>query len=88
MIIVRTRGQHNVGVPLPDSADYLQSYVQAGQQFPVVIVKHLVLDAQPPRRFLGFQPPALGQCAAAFGLVPGVSVSYRDKLDQVAHLSE
>jgi len=85
MVVVRARGDHEVGLPLADPADHLPAHGERRLQLAVVVVEHLVLgDPQPPPGLLRLGPPPLRERAAALGLVPGVAVRQRDELDRVA----
>ncbi len=64
MIIVRPRGQHDIRIPAANLTDDFLTHLQCWKQLPVMIVQYFILDPQPPRRFLRFAEPALGQSGA------------------------
>ena len=82
MVVVGTRAQHEVGIPLPDLADDLLAHLQRGQQLAVMVVKGDVFDADSAAGFRSLGSPPHRQSAAPFALVARVAVRHRDK----AHL--
>src|ERR1041384_3357986 len=86
VIIVGSRGQHDIGIPLTYFSDDLQSYIETRYQLAVVIIEHIVSNAESLTRFLCFGIPALRKLAATFRLVTGIAVSNCYKLHSIAEL--
>jgi hypothetical protein len=83
VIVVRARGEHEIGAPLPNLADDLLPYLQVGHELPIVIVEHDVLDADPPARLLCLGAAAHRQLPTPLLLVTGIAVGDRHEADLV-----
>ena len=83
VIVVGTRRQYNIRIPLADLPDHLLAHLERGQQLSVVIIEDCVLDAQTARRFLGLGEPALGKSGAVQCLMARIAVGDGHELHRV-----
>ena len=84
VVVVGTVADHDVRLPVADEARDPAAVLQRHHQLAVVVVEHLGLDAEDPRRVLGLRPPAQGQGPAGDDRVADVAVGHRHALDLVA----
>jgi hypothetical protein len=90
MVVVRSRGQHQVGLPLAYLADDLLADIEAGHELAVVVVQDDVVDADAAAGFDGFGSTPHRQLTAAFLVVPRiplVTATNRTLWPAAAHLA-
>ena len=85
MVIIGPRGEHHIGVPLPDSPDNLFTHWDSWQQLAIMVVEHFIRNAEPAPGLRSLCAPPFGQRSTTFALMPGVTVGHRHELDVMSH---
>ena len=84
MIIVNARREDDIGIPLADEPDDLRADLQGGQEFAVVVLKHLVLgDPETFGGFLGLRAPAFGERSTPISQCPASPLVVRNEFHQM-----
>jgi hypothetical protein len=86
MVVVRTVGDHDIGIPLPDQTRDGSPVFQCGHDLAVVDIEHFVGDAEPPRNLLHFFQSALRQRPARGLPVSDIAIGGGDQLDVMSGL--
>ena len=74
MIVVGAGPNHDVCLPLTDLTDDLFADIQRRQELAVMVVEHLVFDADAPAGFLRFRAAAPGKFFSPLSLVARIAV--------------
>src|SRR5690349_9045719 len=87
MIVVRPGCDDYVRLPFANLADDLFANLQTGQELAVVVIEHLVFDADASSRFLRLSTAPISEFLSVLRLMPSVAVRQRYELHLVAERS-
>src|SRR5262245_33836611 len=84
VIVIGSGCDHDIRLPLANLSDDLFTNLQGRQELAVVVIEHLILDADASSCFLSLGTPAISEFLTVLRLMSSVAICDRYKLHLVA----